>query len=246
MSVFTRLTLTEMRLTLREPLYAFFTLLFPVLLVVILGNVPTMKEAPPELGGLRVIDLYAGLALGLAIGIIGLQGIPSVLATYRERGILRRLATTPAPPAALLVAQLVMNLVTVLLSMVLVYTVAILAFGVPIPENPALFLLAVVLNCAGAFSLGLLLAALAPTGKAANAIGTFLFFPLMFFAGLWVPRDLMPDVLRQIGDFTPLAAGQDLMTDALTGQSPEVLSITVLLGYLVICGAAAVKFFRWE
>ncbi|GIF39821.1 ABC transporter permease [Actinoplanes xinjiangensis] len=246
MSVFTKLTLTEFRLTLRDPLYAFFTLLFPVLLVLILGNVPTMKEAPPELGGLRVIDLYAGLALGLAIGIIGLQGLPSVLATYRERGILRRLATTPAPPVTLLAAQLVMNLVTVLVSMVLVYTVAILAFDVPFPENPALFLLAVLLNCAGAFSLGLLLAAVAPTGKTANAIGTFLFFPLMFFAGLWVPRELMPEILRRIGDFTPLAAGQDLMTDALMGQSPALLSITVLVGYLVICGAAAIKLFRWE
>ncbi|WP_430780115.1 ABC transporter permease [Actinoplanes sp. G11-F43] len=246
MSVFTKLTLTEARLTVREPVYGFFTLLFPVLLVLILGNVPSMEETPPELGGLRVIDLYAGLALGLAIGIIGLQGLPSVLATYRERGILRRLATTPAPPAALLAAQLVMNLITVLISMVLVYAVAIAVFGVPFPANPALFVLAVVLNCAGAFSLGLLLAALAPSGKTANAIGTFLFFPLMFFAGLWVPRDLMPDILRQIGDFTPLAAGQDLMTDALLGRSPELLSITVLVGYLVVCGAAAVKLFRWE
>ncbi|HWS35035.1 MAG TPA: ABC transporter permease [Actinoplanes sp.] len=246
MSIFAKITLTEMRLTLREPVYTFFTLLFPVLLIVILGNVPTMQEAPPELGGLRVIDLYAGLALGLAIGIVGLQGLPSVLATYRERGILRRLATTPAPPAALLAAQLVLNLITMLVSMVLVYTVAIVAFDVPFPANPALFLLAVLLNCAGAFALGLLLAALAPSGKTANAIGTFLFFPLMFFAGLWVPRDLMPEVLARIGDFTPLAAGQDLMTDALMGQSPGLLSITVLLGYLVVCGAAAVKLFRWE
>jgi ABC-2 type transport system permease protein len=246
MTVFTKITTTEFRLTLRDPLYAFFTLLFPVLLVVILGNVPTMQEAPPELGGLRVIDLYAGLALGMAIGIIGLQGLPSVLATYRERGILRRLATTPAAPPTLLAAQLVMNLVTVLVSMVLVYTVAILVFDVPFPQSPALFLLAVLLNCAGAFSIGLLLAAVAPTGKTANAIGTFLFFPLMFFAGLWVPRGLMPDMLEQVGDFTPFAAGQDLMTDALMGQSPDLLSITVLVAYLVICGVAAIKLFRWE
>ena len=94
MSVFTKLTLSEFKLTLRDPLYVFFTLLFPLLLITILGNVPTMQETPPELGGLRVIDVYAGAALGLAIGIIGLQGMPAVLATYRERGILRRFATT--------------------------------------------------------------------------------------------------------------------------------------------------------
>ncbi|GGN83582.1 transport permease protein [Actinoplanes lobatus] len=246
MSVFIKLTLSEFRLTLREPLYVFFTLLFPLLLITILGNVPTMQETPPELGGLRVIDVYAGAALGLAIGIIGLQGLPAVLATYRERGILRRLATTPVRPTLLLAAQLAMNLATVLVSAVLVYTVAHLAFDVPIPKSPLTLLLAILLNCSGAFAIGLLLAALAPTGKTANAIGTFLFFPMMFLAGLWAPRALMPEVLRRIGDFTPFAAGQDLMNGALTGQSPEWLSITVLIGYLVICGAAAVKFFRWE
>ncbi|MFC7533647.1 ABC transporter permease [Actinoplanes sp. GCM10030250] len=246
MSVFTKLTLTEFKISLRDPLYAFFTLVFPVLLVVILGNVPSMKEAPPELGGLRVIDLYAGLALGIAIAIVGLQGMPAVLATYRERGILRRLATTPVRPLALLGAQVTMNLVIVLMSTVLVFTVANLAFGVPLPKNPLTFLLAVVLCCAGLFAFGLLVAALAPTGKAANTIGTVLFFPFMFFAGLWVPREFMPDVLHTISDFTPLAAGQQLLTDSLTGQSPSLLSVTVLLGYLVICGAAAVKLFRWE
>lgn len=246
MTVFTRLLLTEIKISLRDPLYAFFTLLFPILLLVILGNVPAMQEAPPELGGLRVIDLYAGLSLGLAIGIIGLQGMPSVLATYRERGILRRLATTPVHPRALLGAQLTMNLITVLLSTVLVYAVAVLVFDVPFPRSPLTFLLAVLLNCAGAFSIGLLLSAVAPSGKTANAIGTFLFFPLMFFAGLWAPRDLMPELLRRIGDFTPFAAGQDLITDSLMGRSPGLLSVTVLAGYLVICGAAAVKLFRWE
>ncbi|MEV0898587.1 ABC transporter permease [Actinoplanes sp. NPDC049802] len=246
MSVFTKLTVSEFKLTLRDPLYAFFTLLLPVMLLAILGNVDSMREAPPELGGLRVIDLYAGLALSLSIAIIGLQGMPGVLAGYRERGILRRLATTPVRPGLLLGAQLMMNLITVLVTTLLVYTTAMLGFGVPFPESPATFVLAVLLSSSGAFALGLLLSALAPSGKAANAIGTVLFFPMMFLAGLWGPRELMPEWVRQIGDFTPLAAGQDLMSDALLGRSPSMLSITVLLGYLVVCGAAAIKFFRWE
>ncbi|MEV6301616.1 ABC transporter permease [Actinoplanes sp. NPDC051861] len=243
---FVKLTLNEFRISLRDPLYAFFTVLFPVLLIVILGNVPPMREPVPGIEGLRIIDLYAGIVIGMSIAIIGLQGMPSVLATYRERGILRRLATTPVGPTMLLGAQLVMNLITVCVAGVLVLAVSNLMFDVPLPEAPLTFVLAILLSCSGAFAIGLLLAALAPTGKTANAIGTVLFFPFMFAAGLWVPREVMPDLLRQIGDYTPLAAGQNLMTDALTGQSPSLHSVTVLLGYLVICGAAAVKLFRWE
>ena len=246
MSVFTRLVVNEFRVALREPLYAFFTLLFPLALVSILGLIPSFREPTPDLGGLRVIDVYAGITVTLTIAILGLQSMPAGLATYREKGILRRLATTPVQPALLLGAQLVMCLVTVLASTVMVYTVAGLAYDVPIPERPVGFLLAVMLSTAGVFAIGLLLAALAPSGKTANAFGTLLFFPLMFFAGLWTPREVMPAVVQRIGDFTPLGAGERLMHDAATGQWPNLLSVTVLVAYLVVFGAAATKFFRWE
>jgi ABC-2 type transport system permease protein len=246
MSVFTRLVVTEFRLALREPLYGFFTLLFPVALVAILGLVPSFREPTADLGGLRVIDVYAGITITLTIAILGLQSMPSVLATYREKGILRRLATTPVQPALLLGAQLVMSLITVLASTVLVYTVAGLAYDVPIPEHPLGFLIAVVLSTAGVFAVGLLVAAVAPSGKTANAVGTLLFFPLMFFAGLWTPREVMPAIAQRISDFTPLGAGERLMHDAATGQWPNLLSVTVLVAYLLLFGAAATKFFRWE
>jgi ABC-2 type transport system permease protein len=246
MTVFAKLTLNELRISLREPLYVFFTVLFPILLIVILGNVSVMEEVVEGTDGLRVIDLYAGVVIGMSTAIIGFQGMPSVLATYRERGILRRLATTPVRPFMLLGAQVVMNLITVLVTAVLVFTVASLAFDVPLPQAPLTFLLAILLSCAGSFALGLLLAALSPSGKTANAIGTFLFFPLMFLAGLWAPREVMPGWVQQVGDYTPIAAGHELLTGSLTGQSPSLLSVTVLVGYLVVCGAAAVKLFRWE
>jgi ABC-2 type transport system permease protein len=246
MSVFLKLTRNELRLFLREPLVVFFSVLFPTILVVILGSIPDFRVPSPDLGGSTVISLYVGIALALSLAMLGLQFLPSVLASYREKGILRRVATTPVRPIALLAAQMATSLLIAVVSGLLVIAVGRIAFGVGLPGQVAGFVVAYLLSAAGVFALGLLIAALVPTGKAANSIGTLLFFPLMFFAGLWTPREVLPTVLQRIGDFTPLGAGERALHDAATGHWPQLLPMVVLLAYVVVFGAAAARLFRWE
>ena len=244
--LFAKLTRNELRLYLREPLFAFFALLFPTILVVILGSIPAFRVHDPALGGATVISIYVGITLALSLAMLGLQMVPATLAFYRERGILRRIATTPVRPTALLAAQLAAALLSAVASGTLVMAVGLTAFGVKLPGQLAGFVLAYLLSAAGVFAVGLLIAALAPTGKAGNAIGTLLFFPSMFFAGLWTPREVMPTVIQRIGDFTPLGAGERALHDATIGHWPNLLSIAVLFGYVVVFGAAAARLFRWE
>lgn len=246
MSVFAKLTWTELKLMVREPIPAFFVFLFPTVLVVILGSIPGFREPSDDLGGARVIDLYVGISVALVIAMLALQVTPTVLAGYREKGILRRFATTPVPPAKLLGAQLVMNLLCAIVSAALVLAVGRIAFDVPLASQFPGFLLAFLLCALGVLAIGVLIAALAPTGKAANAIGTVLFFPSMFFAGLWTPREVMPDVLQRIGDFTPLGAGERALNDAMSGTWPNLLSVTVLAAYAIVFGLASSRLFRWS
>jgi len=246
MDVFVKLTRNELRLYLREPLFAFFALLFPTILVIILGSIPSFRVHDPALGGGTVIALYVGISLALSLAMLGLQMVPATLALYREKGILRRVATTPVRPIALLGAQLAAALLAAVVSGALVLAVGRIAFGVRLPGQLAGFVLAYLLSAAGVFAVGLLIAALVPTGKAGNSIGTLLFFPSMFFAGLWTPREVMPHVLQRIGDFTPLGAGERALHDATIGHWPNLLSITVLFAYVVVFGAAAARLFRWE
>jgi ABC-2 type transport system permease protein len=246
MSAFVNLTRTELRLFVREPVPAFFVLAFPTILVIILGSIPDFRKPSPDLGGGRVIDLYVGIAVLLSLASLALQFSPSVLATYREKGILRRLATTPVPPAKLLGAQLVTSIVTAIASSCLVLAVGRIFFDVPLADQFTGFVLAFLLSAAGVLAIGLVIAALAPSGKAANGIGTLLFFPSMFFAGLWTPREVMPGIIQRIGDFTPLGAGERALNDAMTGHWPNLLSATVLLAYVVVFGVAAGRLFRWS
>src|SRR5690349_15377844 len=96
--VFWKLTRVELTLAIRDPMFAFFVLLFPTVLVGILGFIPSFREPSADLGGLRVIDVYVGIAVVLSLAMIGIQVLPATLAGYRERGILRRFATTPVKP----------------------------------------------------------------------------------------------------------------------------------------------------
>jgi ABC-2 type transport system permease protein len=246
MHAFRQLVLTELRLFLREPVNAFFTLGFPPLLVLILGSIPAFREPSPDLGGARVIDLYLPITIGYVIAAIGLSGLPAVLGSYREKGILRRLATTPVPPSRLLGAQVVLGLAMLGTGVVSVLGVGRLVYGAALPASPVAFALALLLGAGAAFALGLLVAAVAPSAAAASAIGMTLFFPMLFFGGMWVPREAMPELLRRISDFTPLGAAVQSLRDATAGGWPDPLHLAVLAAFALGAGVAAAKLFRWE
>lgn len=246
MSALTRITRTETKLFFREPIAVFFTLAFPPILMIILGSVPALRKPDPGLGGLRGIDVYAPIIVAMAIAMFSLSSLPQQFASYRERGILRRMRTTPVKPAVMLGAQLLMCTAMSIGVMIVILAIGRLAFGVGLPGRPLAYIVAYVLCALAMFSLGLLVASVAPSGKGAGAVGTLLFFPVLFFGGLWIPRAGMPDVLRHISDFTPLGAGVQALQDASTGNWPQLLHIGVMLGWTIIAGGAAARYFRWE
>jgi ABC-2 type transport system permease protein len=240
-----RLTSMELKLFLREPLAVFFAVVFPAVLVGILGSIPAFRE-PHALGALRVIDVYVPIAITFVLVMLALTVVPTSLATYRERGILRRLATTPVRPVALLTAELLTNLLMGLVAVLLVLAVGRLAFGVALPRQVIGFAVALVLGAGSVFAIGLMLAAVSPSARVAQGIGTVLFFPVMFFAGLYVPRGAMPEVLQRISDFTPLGAAAQAMQDATGGAWPQPLHLAVMAAYVVVFGLVAARTFRWQ
>jgi ABC-2 type transport system permease protein len=73
-----------------------------------------------------------------------------------------------------------------------------------------------------------------------------LFFVLLFFSGLWLPRAEMPDWLRGVSDGTPMGSGVQAIQEALTGHWASGLYFGILAAWIVGCGVLAVRFFRWE
>jgi ABC-2 type transport system permease protein len=166
-------------------------------------------------------------------------------AGHREKGVLRRLSATPVGAVRVLAAQLIVDAGMTAVTMIALLVVARLAFSVAFPRQPAEFVLAVVLGGLALLSLGLLLASVLPTSRGANAAGTILFFPMMFFAGLWLPIAAIPTALRHVSHATPLGAAVQAMTDTWQGHWQPLYRL-ILAGYALAFAMAAARLFRWE
>ena len=245
-AAFGQIVLNEARLTWRRPVVLVAGVGIPVLLLVIFGELPSFHQATAALGGYTAFDLYVPVLIAFSLAMLALLGLPMPIASYRELGVLRRLSTTPVPPSWLLAAQGVVQLCIALASLVIIFVTSVAAFGAPTPKSPAGLILSLAVSVAGLFPIGLAITAIARTANGASVIGRLAFFPLMFFAGLWLPRALMPNLLVDISNYTPLGAAVQAIQASILQGFPPAAPLLVLAGYALVFAFLAKRFFRWE
>jgi ABC-2 type transport system permease protein len=238
------LLIAETKLLIREPISWLAAIALPTVILLVFGSIFGPQEPDPALGGLRFIDVFVPSLVVITIGTLGIQTLPIRLATYREKGVLRRLSTTPAHPLRLLAAQLAIYLVTAVIALVLLVVVANVAFGVPLPGHPVGYLAAFLLGLGAMFAIGALLAAVAPSSRVATGIAIPLFFAVMLLGGVYLPRVFLPELLLQIGEFTP--PGVQGLQDAWFGAAPDLAPLLGMAVLTIGVGAVAVRSFRWE
>ncbi|MBV2363160.1 ABC transporter permease [Streptomonospora nanhaiensis] len=233
MRTLTKLAAVETKLLVREP-GAVFALLIPLFILVAFG------------GGISRGDtVLVPMATTMAVGLVGLYLLPTTLATYRERGILRRLSLTPVRPGSLLAVQLLLQVVLAAVAVGLLLGVGVGVLGA---RPPAVLhaAAALVLGTAALFSVGLVIAALAPNGRAANGVGVLAFFPLAYLGGLMQPPEHMPAILAAAGGYTPMGALRLSLHEAWSGAAVAPLPLVVLALYAVALSLVAAWSFRWE
>jgi ABC-2 type transport system permease protein len=238
------LIVTEAKLIGREPITWLAAIALPTVILLIFGSIFGPTEPDPALGGLRFIEVFVPSLVVITVGTLGIQTLPIRLATYREKGVLRRLSTTPVHPLRLLIAQLLIYMVTAIVALVLLVITANVAFGVPLPREPLYYIAAFLLGMGSLFAIGLLVAALAPSSRVATAVAIPMFFVVMFLGGVYLPRVYLPDLLVKIGDFTP--PGVQGLQDAWLGTVPQVAPLLGMGLVTVVVGVLAVRLFRWE
>lgn len=247
--VLAAVTVSEGRLYLREPAAVFFGLFFPAVLLVALGLLMPWAKEPfgeaPPLSEITAITGYTPIVLALAIGTVAYTTFPPTMGTYREKGVLRRLSTTPLPSSRMLTAQLLVNLGMLVVASALAVVGGAVVLGVTMPRDPLVVLLVFVVAAAANMAVGALIAAVVPNQGAATGAGMLTYMTSLFFAGVWFPLPLMPEVVQTISRYTPLgAASQALAAGWYEGRFPGV-ELAVMAAWTLVMVPLAARLFRW-
>ncbi|GAB3873378.1 ABC transporter permease [Kibdelosporangium lantanae] len=232
---------TELKLFLRDPASIIVTVALPVAIVVVFGVI-----AHPGAGDDPILTYFPTMALSLGLAQLALNLTPTTLAAYREKGVLRRMSTTPTPPSRVLLAQLTISLALAFVAVVLVILVGHFGFRFSLPHQAGGFVLAILLSSTALFAVGLLVAAVAPTARVATGVGVGLFFVSLVFGGIFMPAETLPPFIVHVGDYTPLGAAMRSLRASWGGTMPETSHLAVLGGYTLVAGALAARLFRWE
>ena len=247
MKSFLKMTWMEAKLFLREPMSAFFTLVFPLIYLFMYGMI-SGNEPTPMYGGRGTIDAAIPSLTAVIIGITGLMSTTMTMATYREKGILRRLGTTPVSPLIVLAAQVVVVFAMTTLGMLLLIAAGKLVYQVRFEGNFFSVLGGFVLSSLSFFGIGFILAGTLPTVRTAWVVAMVLLYPMMFLSGAFFSLKLLPAAIQKVSAFMPLTYVVNLLNGLWVGEpwSSHLLDVGVLAGMLLLGIFITAKVFRWE
>jgi ABC-2 type transport system permease protein len=242
-----KMTWMEAKLFLREPASAFFTLVFPLIYLFMYGAI-SGNEPTPMYGGRGTIDASIPGLTAVIISMAGLMSTTMTMATYREKGILRRLQTTPVSPLVVLGAQVIVVFVMTTLGMLLLILAGKLVYDVHFEGNAFSVLGGFILCSLSFFGIGFVLAGIMPTVRTAWVLAMVLLYPMLFLSGAFFTVNLLPPVVQKISAFMPLTYVVNLLSGLWIGDpwGNHLLDVGVLVGMLILGVFISARTFRWE
>lgn len=243
MRTLAKLAWVEMKLFAREPFAVIFTLAFPlVVLVVIAGSFGDQPD--PEFGGARPPDYYLASYIAVVIAAIGLLAVPVHLASYRERGVLRRFRASSVPSWVVLGAQAIVALVASVVGASVLIGVGATVYGAALPVSPVAAAGGFLLGTVAFLSIGFLLAGIARRARAAQAIGMILFFPMWLLSGAGPPPGVMTEGMRSVSAVLPLTHVVGALQGPWLGWGTDAGSLLVLGAVTVIASVLSLRMAR--
>jgi len=235
-----RLIRAELRLMRRDPLVLTFVFVFPMITMLIIGGA---FGTTPD----RAFDYtdpahwYVASYLTVVIGAIGLVMVPVHLASYRERGVLRRFAVAGFPRWSFAIAELVVGLVTTVIACALLLAVAAPVYGLPAMHDAWRVAVAFAVGAVCFIGLGVLLGSVLPSARSAQAVGLVLFFPSFLLGAGGPPPHVMGAAVRAVARPLPLTLLTDAVRSPWLGTGTAAASLLGLAGLTVLVAAIAAR-----
>jgi len=243
-----KLTWLEIKIFLREPMGAFGSILFPVLVFVAAGRWfgGRMPASSIPLAGFVRVGLP--VLVSVLISFSAVLSLVTIISIYREGGILRRLRATPLRPQTILTAHVLVKLTLTLVTMVLMVLAGKRYYPVNVNVPVFGFAMALLISTWSILSIGFLIASIVPTARFAQPIGAAILYPMIGLCGLFVPINSLPPVLHAVARLLPLTYAVSLLEGIFKGEawSAHIGDVAALVVVFAICTALSSKVFRWE
>jgi ABC-2 type transport system permease protein len=233
-----------------------FTLLFPVILLLVFGAIYSGKVKGTQTD-VKLVFMAGIIAAGIMS--TAFSGLAISLVIERDTGMIRRLGATPMPKAAYFIGKLVRVLLTTILETVLLIGIAVALYGLSLPTSPQrwgnlvwIILLGTICNAL----IGIAYTALIPNSRSATAIVIPVYMVLQFISGVFFPFNELPRWMQSVAALFPvkwMAQGfrSVFLPNSFTVVEPahswEIMRIALVLGIWAIAGAVLTGLtFRWR
>ncbi len=243
-----KLTWLEIKIFLREPLGAFGSIFFPVVVFVVAGRIMGGRLTPNFIAATGFVRVGMPVFVSMLIALSGVLSLVTIISIYREGGILRRLRATPLRPQTILTAHVLVKLALTVLSMALMVLAGKRYYPIHVDVPIFGFALALLISTWSILSIGFLIASIVPTARFAQPIGAAILYPMLALSGLFVPTQSLPPVLQVAARVLPLTYAVSLLEGIWKGEawSAHIGDVAALVVVFAICTALSAKVFRWE
>jgi len=243
-----KLTWIEIKVFLREPLGAFGTIVFPVLIFLVAGRIAGRSASSSTLAASKFIRVGLPVFASLLIVISAVLSLVTIISIYREGGILKRLRATPLRPQTILTAHVLVKLLLSAITLVLLVLAGKRYYPIGVHVSLSSFALALIFSTCSILSVGFVIASIVPTARFAQPIGAIILYPMIGFSGLFTPIESLPPALHALARALPLTYAVSLLQGIWNGDSwsAHLGDAAGLIIVFVVCTALSARIFRWE
>ncbi|GEN52754.1 ABC transporter permease [Halobacillus faecis] len=244
MNTVMKLANLETKMFFRDRLSVFWTFLFPVVMIWLFGSMFSGDMAGP----FTFAEVFIPSWIGVNIVTTSFFTLGTVLAGYRETGVLRRYQSTPLQPWKILAAHTVQGTVIFIISAILLMVFGMIMYDLQTPMYIGSTLLALFISILAFFPFALFVTSLAKNTQSAAAISSLFLNLMLFLSGATFPMEMMPTILQYVAKVLPLYYVIQLLRGTWNEApiSEFGLEIGILLGIAVVSIVLASRYFRWS
>ena len=243
----------------RSPIGAFFTLVFPLMFLLLFTAV--LGNHDIEGAGVTLAQFYAPALAVFGAASATFTNLTVTTAISRDLGILKKVRGTPLPPWIYVAGRVGSAVWMAVLAGMLMLSVGVAFYGVKVDGGTLLAAVVSFLVGAGVFAaLGLMMASLTPSGDAAPAVANATLLPLAFISDIFIVDNEPPAWLEFVGNlfppkpfvaafgdaFNPTLHGSGFTWSAGEGEYAIGLHLAVMAAWGIGGAILALRFFTWE